>query len=159
MDYTNVTIIVRSGQLFNRSFELESDMVIQRNGLSTFGCRGFSFRCFGIRGIGVSLFIVVLLFLLVLPEGCDACYAFPPNKKNPCLDKECHYGAYCVSSKDGSSARCQCADRCYDYGDSVGSKPVCGNDDRDYANFCELKRAACISMKIIKIKHYGKCGK
>lgn len=100
----------------------------------------------------------VLVLMVIWPVCCRTCYVYPPGKVNPCAEKTCRYGAICVASLDGLSARCMCQDKCYDFGDSVGSKPICGNDDKDYANFCELKKAACETMTIIKIKHYGKCG-
>jgi len=85
-------------------------------------------------------------------------------------EKRCSFGAQCVPSLDGLTARCQCPQRCDDYGDSVGSThrhtdhatsdvcsnspqrcddygdsvgstPVCGSDGRDYANSCEMIRA------------------
>ena len=105
-----------------------------------------------------TLLLLVTLIHILLPV-CDGCYAFPPGKRNPCEDETCHYGAICVISKDGLSARCQCEETCYDYGDSFGSKPICGSDGKDYKNNCEMKRASCISLTKIVVKYYGKCGK
>lgn len=116
--------------------------------------RGWSSQC----QTYCAIVYIFLLFGAFLPT-CLACYVFPPGKTNPCAKRTCRYGAYCVSSMDGLTGRCQCASSCDNYGDSLGSKPVCGSDGKDYANFCELKRAACALFKIIKIKHYGKCGK
>lgn len=99
------------------------------------------------------------LVLVIFLQTVNACYVFPPGKTNPCVDKKCWFGAYCVSSTDGLTGRCQCAERCYNFGDSEGSKPLCGTDDNDYANYCELKRSACKDMITIKIKHYGRCSK
>ncbi|XP_067659553.1 agrin-like isoform X7 [Haliotis asinina] len=79
------------------------------------------------------------------------------GKKNPCEDHPCNFGAICVPSLDGTSHRCTCQNRCDSYGDNVGSTPVCGNNGVDYKNMCELERAACTSMKEIRVKYFGKC--
>lgn len=88
--------------------------------------------------------------IAVLARGvCDA--------KDPCLDVLCSFGAQCVPSLDGLTARCQCPERCDDYGDSVGSGPVCGSDGQDYPNACKLRKAACQQMKDIRTKYNGRC--
>ncbi|XP_064642356.1 agrin-like isoform X19 [Lineus longissimus] len=79
------------------------------------------------------------------------------HKKDPCAEKICENGARCVPSVDGFSARCQCIEKCYDYGDSMNSWPVCGVNGVDYKNLCELKKTSCLQMKDIKVKYYGKC--
>lgn len=85
-------------------------------------------------------------------------YTKPPmEKKDPCRDWRCSYGARCVASLDGLTPRCQCPERCDSFGDSVGSGFVCGSDGRDYANLCELKRKACEEMKDIDRKYEGRC--
>ncbi|XP_055958196.1 agrin [Patella vulgata] len=76
---------------------------------------------------------------------------------DPCEGEVCTYGAKCIPSIDGSSHRCVCPDRCDTFGDSLGSTPVCGSNGIDYSNMCELHRAACNSMKEIRVKYYGKC--
>lgn len=88
-----------------------------------------------------------------------ACYVFPPDVKDPCETKECPFGARCSPSLDGRSAECVCPDKCASYGDHRGSTPVCGSDGKDYPHLCELKKAACQSMKEISVKYHGKCGK
>lgn len=100
--------------------------------------------------------VVIVMFLFTDPVM--ACYKFPPGKKNPCQDHPCNFGAICVPSLDGTSHRCTCQNRCDSYGDNVGSTPVCGNNGVDYKNMCELERAACTSMKEIRVKYFGKCG-
>lgn len=112
--------------------------------------------CRWLQSIQTGIFII--LFLQVLIPVCNSCYVFPPGKKNPCADKECEFGATCVSTADGMEARCQCPQQCYDYGDSYGSTPLCGNDGNDYDNYCELRRESCKTMNKIKVKYYGKCG-
>lgn len=88
----------------------------------------------------------------------QACYVYPPDVPDPCAGKTCSYGARCVASLDGMVARCQCPEQCSDYGDSVGSTPICGTDGVDYRNSCELQMAACREMKDIGVKYEGKCG-
>ncbi|XP_076472604.1 agrin-like [Babylonia areolata] len=106
-------------------------------------------------------FLLLLFTLLTGMAGLLspvlACYKFPPGKRNPCEGKQCNYGATCQPSLDGSEARCQCPTKCYRYGDNVGSKPVCGSDGHDYANLCEMKKAACNNLTDIRVKYYGKC--
>ena len=51
--------------------------------------------------------IVCVMSLLLLLGKCDGCYAFSTDFPDPCANKECEYGAQCVASLDGSSARCQ----------------------------------------------------
>ena len=63
----------------------------------------------GLLTNSLILFPVILqccVFLSLL-NGCDSCYAFPPDKEDPCKNLECSYGAECVASMDGMSARCQ----------------------------------------------------
>lgn len=103
------------------------------------------------------LTLCYLLFLSLLPLT-QCCYVYPPDVKDPCKEKECSFGAQCVPSLDGLTARCQCPQRCDSYGDSVGSTPVCGSDGRDYPTQCEMRRAACREMKDIRVKYFGKCG-
>ena len=104
-----------------------------------------------------TLYAVILLLTQI--SYIHSCYVYPPDVKDPCKDKECSFGAQCVPSIDGLTARCQCPDRCDRYGDSLGSKSVCGSDGKDYVNQCEMRRAACREMKDVRVKYFGKCGK
>ena len=107
-------------------------------------------------------FFNTALLTITIAQVCypiNGCYVFPPGKKDPCDGWICEVGAICVSSSDGLKARCQCPQECNSYGDSVGSTPVCGSDGQDYANWCELRLAACKTMTEIKVKYYGKCSK
>ena len=110
----------------------------------------------------VSLFALTrlsaVLLLLIAPRSTLSCYAYPPDMTDPCEGKQCSFGAQCVPSLDGQTARCQCPEQCSHYGDSVGSRPVCGSDGRDYRNVCELKRAACHAMEDVTVKYEEKCG-
>ncbi|RWS26768.1 agrin-like protein [Leptotrombidium deliense] len=38
------------------------------------------------------------------------------------------------------------------------SDPICGDDGKDYSNYCELMRASCSEARQINIKYNGKCG-
>lgn len=108
---------------------------------------------------GCSAFLVVCqLFLssgfpVVLP-----CYVFPGERSDPCLGRECSFGAQCVVSFDGFTAQCQCLEKCDDFGDSVGSDPLCGSDGRDYPNTCEMLKTGCEEMRRVDQKLSGKCG-
>lgn len=113
----------------------------------------------------ISILLVILfLFLLLVaidqlgfPTVIEACYKFPEDVHDPCIDLECKYGAECIRSKDGKKGECLCPEKCYTYGDSVGSRAVCGSDGRDYANECELRRRSCPLRKKTTAKFQGKC--
>ncbi|XP_076369513.1 agrin-like isoform X2 [Tachypleus tridentatus] len=81
----------------------------------------------------------------------------PCDMKDPCEDKECKFGAECRPSMDGRTAECICPTKCATYGDSRGSRPVCGSDGKDYPTVCELRRTACQEKKNIKVKFQGRC--
>lgn len=97
------------------------------------------------------------MFVFVISSS-RGCYVFPPDARDPCRDKLCSFGAQCVPSLDGLTARCQCPERCDNYGDSVDSTPVCASDGRDFVNMCEMRRASCNEMKDLEKKYDGKCG-
>ncbi|OQR69119.1 agrin-like [Tropilaelaps mercedesae] len=78
---------------------------------------------------------------------------------DPCAEKECQFGAECKVRLDGKTAECVCPERCTSYGDSKGSRPVCGSDGKDYPSVCELRRTACKEMREISVKYQGSCGK
>lgn len=100
-----------------------------------------------------------ILFLWVLPGLILGCYKFPADVADPCQAIECQYGAECRPSADGAAGQCHCPGRCPTYGDSRGSRPVCGTDGEDYPNVCELRRAACSLQTNIAVKFQGRCGK
>jgi hypothetical protein len=116
--------------------------------------------CVGIVKL-LGTYIIVsqaLRHLTVTMTSCHACYVFPADQIDPCRDKRCSFGAQCVPSLDGLTARCQCPERCDNYGDSVDSTPLCATDGHDYANMCEMRRAACSEMRDIEKKYEGQCG-
>ncbi|EFX72773.1 hypothetical protein DAPPUDRAFT_254089 [Daphnia pulex] len=47
--------------------------------------------------------------------------------------------------------------KCSSYGDSVGSRPICGVDGKDYANMCELHKSSCLANRMIAVKFQGSC--
>jgi len=77
---------------------------------------------------------------------------------DPCARHHCSFGARCVPSPDGRSARCQCDTRCDPGAAEDSTDPVCGDDGLDYASECELRRRACVEMKNVHKKYNGKCG-
>lgn len=87
------------------------------------------------------------------------CYVFPDDQRDPCVGKLCSYGAQCMPSLDGLTARCLCPEHCDTFGDNVGSTPICGTDGNDYNNLCEMRRVSCREMKDIEKKFDGHCGK
>lgn len=62
------------------------------------------------------------------------------GQKDPCLALNCQFGANCVLNPDRKTAYCACPTRCYTYGDSSGSRPVCGEDGRDYSSLCHIRK-------------------
>jgi len=102
---------------------------------------------------------VVVVFVGWL--GCRAalaCYSYPDGVADPCAGRRCSYGARCRPSFDGLTARCQCPDRCDRYGDAVDAEQRCGDDGRDYASDCDMRLAACMELREIRIKYIGRCG-
>ncbi|XP_054266356.1 agrin-like [Macrosteles quadrilineatus] len=83
------------------------------------------------------------------PGECDAA--------DPCSGKVCPPGARCVPDAEGRSASCVCPRHCPQYGDHSASRPVCGSDNQDYKNQCEMSRAACEKGVDIVVKYHGAC--
>uniref|UniRef100_A0A0N5B118 Agrin-like n=1 Tax=Syphacia muris TaxID=451379 RepID=A0A0N5B118_9BILA len=81
------------------------------------------------------------------------------KQQNPCADQRCGPGEECVVSEWNNllTGRCQCPERCDDYGDSVESSPVCASDGNDYRSRCHLRIHACQVQINITVKFYGKC--
>ncbi|XP_038208329.1 agrin-like isoform X2 [Zerene cesonia] len=70
---------------------------------------------------------------------------------NPCAEVECRYGAEC--RVEGSGAVCACPPPC-----EPVLRPVCGSDARTHDSECELRRAACLLGRELKVLHAGACG-
>lgn len=102
--------------------------------------------------------INLLIVILFIQSNCiQCCYRFPAGVIDPCLGLNCSFGADCIRSKDGKKAECICPTECPNYGDSVGSRPVCGSDGRDYPNDCELRKKACTTRQHIVPRFQGAC--
>ena len=110
----------------------------------------------GSRRAGGLLWCASRCFLLCAISR--ACYVYPADVKDPCSTRKCRHGATCVVSLDGRRGRCECPQRCDGYGNSRGSRPVCGSDGRDYASMCDMRRRACQEAKDVRVKYMGKCG-
>jgi len=111
--------------------------------------------------VAPSFAFVLLLPLAaagLLAGASTGCYVYPADVRDPCVGKECSFGARCVPSVDGLVARCQCLQSCSSYGDAVDSWPVCSTDGTDYASVCEMRKASCRLMTDIEKKYDGKCG-
>ncbi|KAE8751005.1 hypothetical protein FOCC_FOCC002433 [Frankliniella occidentalis] len=89
------------------------------------------------------------------PNVSPSCFLVAENP-DPCRDKVCQVGANCVVSVDGLSAFCECPRTC-NIGEAVG-EPVCGTDLQEYADHCDLMKAACAQNKDIRVKFKGPCG-
>jgi len=107
----------------------------------------------------VSVVSVVIVACAWLLRGLTGCYLYPEDVgPDPCIGRRCSYGAQCRRSVDGLTARCQCPDRCDQYGDSVDAGPRCGDDGVDYASECHLRLSACRQLQEIRAKFVGRCG-
>ena len=103
--------------------------------------------------------VIWSLFLGALVPTCQACFEYSSTIPNPCLEKECPFGAECVSSFNGRNAECVCPAKCPSFGDSRESRVICGSDGRDYPNLCELNRYACSLAQTVSVRYNGSCGK
>lgn len=119
------------------------------------------------------------ILLIVLPSTTEACFEFTSAIPNPCIEKECPFGADCIPSFDGRSAECVCPVKCPTFGDSRGSRPICGGgtyrylgclqfinlhfskflDGKNYPNLCELNHQACRIGRTVSVRYNGSCGK
>ncbi|XP_028029690.1 agrin-like [Bombyx mandarina] len=70
---------------------------------------------------------------------------------NPCAEVECRHGAEC--RVEGGGAVCACPPSC-----EPVLRPVCGSDSRTHDSECELRRAACLLGRELRVLHAGACG-
>ncbi|KAL0851118.1 hypothetical protein ABMA28_006986 [Loxostege sticticalis] len=70
---------------------------------------------------------------------------------NPCAEVECRHGAEC--RVEGGGAVCACPPAC-----EPVLRPVCGSDARTHDSECELRRAACLLGRELRVLHAGACG-
>jgi len=79
-----------------------------------------------------------------------------PEPIDPCSLTSCLHHSQCVNER--GTARCQCPTmQC---GDSTSDRrlPLCGSDDKDYDNECEMKSTSCREQRSITKKYNGFCG-
>lgn len=114
------------------------------------------FQKYSIFGSKISSFLFI--FIIYGTSIIEACYRSSVDAINPCIKKNCHLGAECLLSYDGRTAECVCIEKCPSYGDSRGSRLVCGSDGTDYPNLCELNRHSCEFSKEIYVRYNGSCG-
>ncbi|KPM04953.1 Agrin-like protein 3, partial [Sarcoptes scabiei] len=100
----------------------------------------------------------LIFYIAVISFVIDGCYRSNSNQPNACLKKNCHLGAQCLLSFDGRTAECVCMEKCPSYGDSQGSRLICGSDGNDYPNLCELNRYSCEVAKEFYVRYNGSCG-
>jgi len=79
------------------------------------------------------------------------------DSRDPCATVRCYFGAQCVASADSLTGTCECPSANNDTRCSP-DEPVCGDDNRDYRNVCQLRTASCHNQRLINIKFHGKCG-
>ena len=135
---------------------------------------------------GYAFLLFISVFLLTNKYGivynCIV-YGTEQLEQNLCKSKVCPNYGKCKIDEVNFFAKCVCPSEC-DLNDlnsspqmfmikdeddkprqktkeiitnELFSQTVCGNDGRDYTNFCELKKESCESNKEIKIFYFGKC--
>jgi agrin len=75
----------------------------------------------------------------------------PCKEESPCNEVVCSSDKICEVGRNGKPV-CVCNSQC----DSYGS-PVCGSDNKTYANYCLLRKKACFSSSSIRWLNYGRC--
>lgn len=101
---------------------------------------------------------VLGVLLLTFCVGTKGCYVYPEGKTDPCQNRTCPFYGRCIPSDNGQISVCVCPQYCYDFGDNVDSKPVCGSNNVEYPNLCSFQKAACENQRNMTYT-YGKCGK
>ncbi|KAG8316609.1 hypothetical protein J6590_046655 [Homalodisca vitripennis] len=79
------------------------------------------------------------------------------DSRDPCQNRSCPPGARCIPSPDGQSASCLCPKHCPVYSQHLALNPICGTDNRDYRDQCEMHRTACEQELIVNVKYEGHC--
>lgn len=67
-----------------------------------------------------------------------------------CENKICHYHSICETDERGRS-HCVCPQVCLPAND-----PICGSDNKDYKNECEMQVESCKLQKYINVASKGK---
>eukprot|EP00095_Tigriopus_kingsejongensis_P010554 maker-scaffold421_size176100-snap-gene-0.22 protein:Tk10554 transcript:maker-scaffold421_size176100-snap-gene-0.22-mRNA-1 annotation:"hypothetical protein DAPPUDRAFT_308094" len=72
---------------------------------------------------------------------------------NLCSSDPCPFNGVCARNYEGRF-QCQCQE-CYE--EHREYEPVCGSDNVQYPNECELRKSSCQQKVEITVKKYGKC--
>ena len=71
-----------------------------------------------------------------------------------CTEFSCEFGAECQAVDGGRE--CVCPD--LPCPDTEKEMEVCGEDEKSYANFCDMQQTMCKTQRFINVQHLGKCG-
>lgn len=84
-------------------------------------------------------------------ESCHLC-----GVSDPCHGYRCAHGTRCDVDANGRPF-CNCHVKCDKADHKTGI--VCGRDNTEYINLCQLKKSACVKKWKVTVKNYGKCTK
>ena len=121
--------------------------------LTTFINLNWSFAKLSAFNIGISRFSVTMETLAA--SVFTALCLLNLDSISLCQDKDCLFGAECMVTPDGSTAKCVCSQEC----EEINYDPVCGSDGVDYANECEMQRVGCLQRRELKLIFKGMCSK
>ncbi len=124
-----------------------------------------------------TYFLLINIFLFNLNENhkqtCFGCIIIGTEQleHNLCRTKVCPNYSKCKINENLLVPECYCSEGSCNPNDYVEmlvsslknvnisqTQVVCGNDGKDYENFCQLRQASCKQNKEIKIAYIGPCG-